>query len=404
MIKEAVRNERYDYLDQNYATLYPQIHKYPATMLPQIGIDILKELNVKTNTKLLDPYCGSGSSFASALELGIKDITGYDLNPLAILISSVKFTKIDIDVLRDTLIKLRSEIFEYLKSPNFIPKLPNITNFDFWFKPNIASNLAIIKHFINNVKSKEIMNFFLVIFSELVRECSNTRNNEFKLYKMKDEDVLLFNPDTIGLFFQKCEKVINIYSNYYFNKINKIKLYNKAFEGNGEFDIVLTSPPYGDSKTTVAYGQFSTLSNEWLGINKARKIDKMLMGGTKGKEIIKNSLISNYLNKIANIDNKRALEVSGFYSDLKLSINKVANSVKKGGKVVYVVGNRMVKGVRLPTDKFIAECFINNGFNHLVTYERLLSNKSMPKRNSPSNKSGITKDTMNYEYIVCCSN
>ncbi len=62
---KVVRNEAYDFYNENYATVYPQIHKYPATMLPQIGIEILKEFGVKSSAKLLDPYCGSGSSFAS---------------------------------------------------------------------------------------------------------------------------------------------------------------------------------------------------------------------------------------------------------------------------------------------------------------------------------------------------
>ena len=108
------------------------------------------------------------------------------------------------------------------------------------------------------------------------------------------------------------------------------------------------------------------------------------------------------LKDLSNQDNKRALEISGFYSDLKNSIDEVSKSVNKNGKIIYVVGNRMVKGVRLPTDQFIAECFENNNFKHLITYERLLSNKSMPKKNSPTNKAGATRATMNYEYIVCC--
>jgi len=28
--------------------------------------------------------------------------------------------------------------------------------------------------------------------------------------------------------------------------------------------MVVTSPPYGDSRTTVAYGQFSRWANEWF--------------------------------------------------------------------------------------------------------------------------------------------
>ena len=49
------------------------------------------------------------------------------------------------------------------------------------------------------------------------------------------------------------------------------------------FDIILTSPPYGDSRTTVAYGQFSTFINEWLGFKEARKLDKQLLGGKVDK-------------------------------------------------------------------------------------------------------------------------
>ncbi|MCL1946103.1 MAG: modification methylase, partial [Chitinivibrionia bacterium] len=52
---QSVRNTKYDYTGQNYATMYPNLHKYPATMLPQIGIDILNELNINSG-KMLDPY------------------------------------------------------------------------------------------------------------------------------------------------------------------------------------------------------------------------------------------------------------------------------------------------------------------------------------------------------------
>ena len=31
------RNKDYDFLNQSYSTEYPNLHKYPATMLPQIG-------------------------------------------------------------------------------------------------------------------------------------------------------------------------------------------------------------------------------------------------------------------------------------------------------------------------------------------------------------------------------
>ena len=404
---QVVRNKKYDFAGQSYSSVYPNLHKYPATMLPQIGIEIFKELNIK-NGALLDPYCGSGSSFASGLECGLSDMYGFDINPLAVLISKVKFTKIPVNDLAEAKRTLRNNVFEFLKEEKNIETLkkPQITNIDFWFSKEVISHLTVIKHFIDQIPDQNISRFFLIPFSETVRECSFTRSNEFKLFRMKPEDLLHFNPDVISVYLKKLEDTIMLYSYFYFPKLSKkinVNVQYSSFKPQDEyFDIVLTSPPYGDSRTTVAYGQFSTLSNEWLGIDYARKIDGLLMGGSKPKQNIKKGLIADYIAEIDRVDRKRAIEVSAFYNDLENSIQKVAKSIRKGGKSVYVVGNRTVKNVLLPTDQFIAEKFSQNGFEHLITYERALSNKSMPSRNSPTNEAGKTVNTMLWEYIVVC--
>jgi 16S rRNA G966 N2-methylase RsmD len=404
---QVVRNKKYDYAGQSYSSVYPNLHKYPATMLPQIGIDILKEMEVTTGA-LLDPYCGSGSSFASGLECGLTEMHGFDINPLAILISKAKFTKISLSDFLETRQIFRNNVFEFLKNEGNIKNLkrPAITNIDFWFSQEVIDNLTIIKRFIDAIENENIRNLFLIPFSETARECSYTRNNEFKLFRMKPEDLLNFNPDAIGVYFKKLEDTFFLYSNYYYPKLDdgiKVNVQYSTFQPQDNyFDIVLTSPPYGDSRTTVAYGQFSTLSNEWLGISYARKIDGMLMGGTKPRNNINKGVIADYIAQISKSDSKRALEVSAFYYDLGASIKRVASSVKKDGKSIYVVGNRTVKNVQLPTDQFIAEKFEENGFKHLITYERALSSKAMPSRNSPTNEVGKTVSTMLFEYIVVC--
>lgn len=404
---KITRNEKYDFIGQSYSTNYPNLHKYPATMLPQIGIELLKEFNISKGT-LLDPYCGSGSSFASALECGITKMVGFDMNPLAILISKVKFTKISVNTIIETKIKLRDQVFEFVKDENNLYKLPlpNVTNPNFWFSKEVLHNLNILKHFIYQIENEQIRNFFILSFSETVRECSFTRNNEFKLFKMKAEDILKFNPDVFGVYFKKLNDTIFIYTNIYLPKLSdeiNVNVNYSAFEvSENSFDIVLTSPPYGDSRTTVAYGQFSTLSNEWTGIDYARKIDGMLMGGIKSKQMYESGIMADYIAEVSKEDKKRALEVSSFYVDLENSIKKIASSIKKGGKSMYVVGNRTVKNIQLPTDQFIAEKFEENGLTHLLTYERALTSKSMPSKNSPTNKTGKTVNTMLFEYIVVC--
>jgi tRNA G10 N-methylase Trm11 len=67
--------------------------------------------------------------------------------------------------------------------------------------------------------------------------------------------------------------VVKIYG---FNTVEGIpeEIFNKS-----KVDLVVTSPPYGDSHTTVAYGQYSHLSAAWLGLEEPERIDRKLMGG-----------------------------------------------------------------------------------------------------------------------------
>lgn len=399
-IQESIKtiyNPKYDFLGQSYASMYPNLHKYPATMLPQIGYELLKEFRAK-KTALLDPYCGSGSSFISGLEYGIKHFVGFDLNPLAILISKAKLNYIE----RESLLREKAKLLENMVKIIEVKKA-NITNIDFWIEKQAQVDLALIFHHLNNIKEQNIKNLFLLAFSETLREASYTRNNEFKLFRMKDYEN--YKPNTHKIFKEKLDSLIDDYLSFYQHKIKNIthNITNSSFTNTTEkFDTILTSPPYGDSKTTVAYGQFSTFINEYMGFQNARKLDSQLLGGKKSKELYNRGIMQEYIKEIAKIDSKRALEVSSFYVDLERSILKLINVLNVGAKTFFVVGNRQVKKIQLPTDKFIAEVFCNNGFKHLTTIRRKISNKAMPLKNSPTNKIGILSNTMNEEWIVVC--
>lgn len=404
---DIASNSKYDFKGECYNSLYPNLHKYPATMLPQIGLELLKEFKAK-KTNLLDPYCGSGSSFSSGLEYGIKKFVGFDLNPLAILISKAKLNYIESYILNIEKDKLKNKIanktfnknYEILKSKI----LNNIKNIDFWIEKKAQEDLICIYGLIEDIKNNpNIKNIFLLAFSETLREASYTRNNEFKLFRMKNYQN--YKPDTFSIFFQKLDSIVENYLNHYQSKLRNISfnLYNSSFTPkNIMFDTILTSPPYGDSKTTVAYGQFSTFINEWLGFENARKLDSILMGGKKVNNIYTKGLIKKYILEIEKIDKKRAFEISSFYFDLEDSIKCLLNSINSNGLCIFIIGNRRVKNIELPTDKFIAQLFKNNGFQHITTIERKISNKAMPTRNSPTNKIGILSNTINKEYIIVC--
>ncbi len=100
------------------------------------------------------------------------------------------------------------------------------------------------------------------------------------------------------------------------NLLNEDTRYRTSINDN-TVDIVVTSPPYGDSRTTVAYGQFSRLSLQWLGFNgKDLDTDNRSLGG----RLDINNLPLRYsspnlryaLDLISLIDKKRARDVMAF--------------------------------------------------------------------------------------------
>ncbi len=394
-------NNNYDFKKENYSTYFPNLHKYPATMLPQIGIELFKELKINKN-RLLDPYCGTGSSVLAGMASGFSEFYGFDINPLAVLISKARYSKLNTKKLFQY--RKNVECAVYYEEENILP--PPVTNINFWFSNRVIKDLSVIRSSIlTEIDNKKYKPLFWLAFSETVRFVSYTRNSEFKLYRMPEEKRKSFYPDVFDLYFKNLDKVLNTYIEIYLPLLAKQKFlfYNKEFiYKKDKYDVVLTSPPYGDSRTTVAYGQFSALSNEWIGFSNSRKIDSQLMGGKKVKTLYNKGVLFPFIKKISEIDCKRALEISSFYMDLEKSIKEVSQAITHKGFVVYVVGNRTVKNVTLPTDQFIAEQFEKHNFRHILTYERSISSKVMPAQNSPTNIVGKKVNTIHKEYIIVC--
>jgi hypothetical protein len=171
-------------------------------------------------------------------------------------------------------------------------------------------------------------------------------------------------------------------------------------------DIIVSSPPYGDSHTTVAYGQFSRLSLEFLGYDETsvRTIDKVSLGGVPSKTVIhdlKSKALSKTIEDIKAKDAKRVQEVLSFYEDFNHCVKEIDRVMKIDGYICFVVGNRTVKGVKIPTDEIIVELFkAQNTYDHIQTIIRNIPNKRMPSKNSPTNVIGKLESTMNEEYIV----
>ena len=459
-VLESLPEGYWDFKNDDVREYTHGIHNYPAMMVCPISRNIIKIMKDITEiNSLMDPFMGSGTVLVEGMLAGITDVYGSDINPFAVYLSTVKTNRLDISELQKEVNELYDRIldryslysiqineadgvirFKYdldltakdgwgKEAPVYLSKyvednqldiaIPDFKNIGYWFKPKAILLLSLIKEEINRIANKDIRDFIFVAFSETIRFVSNRRNGEFKMFRMKASKVDEFNPDVIKEFtailnrnIEKMNSFIEVCDEKDVQTNIHISDESAAILGNvpdESIDLVITSPPYGDSRTTVAYGEYSRLSLQWLDLyNLSEKeimgIDKSLMGGIKyrnGFEYnIPSKTLRESLEKIKDTDLERAGDVFSFYSDLRDSIKAIAHKTRHGGYQFWVVGNRTVKGELLKTDQIISEIAQSYKLEHVYTIDRNIINKVMPSQNSPTNEVGKKASTMTNEHIV----
>lgn len=451
----------WDFKNEDTTAFTHGLHTYPATMIYPISRNIISKVKeIYPINALLDPFSGSGTVPVEGVLAGIPNIYATDMNPLAILLTEVKSNALypnklsqDFKVLQESInssYKYHNEILdtiddfilsqnlditdkktwgenapdymkEFLQQNNSTINVPNFKNIGYWFKPKILLELSLIAQEIQKVDNIEFKKFYIVAFSELLRLVSNRRNGEFKMYRMPAEKIKTFEPNVLDTFYSILLKNIKKMEEFYTQTKTlapsniHIKLDN-AKElisiPDNSIDLLITSPPYGDSRTTVAYGQFSRLTLQWNDFlenkadinNESMKLDNKLMGGIKYRNgyayELSSPTLKTALNNIVSKDLERSGDVFSFYKDLDMCLEATSKKSKKGTYQFWVVGNRTVKEVYLETDKILAELAQTHNLQYITTFTRNIHNKVMPSKNSPSNKTGATVSTMLNEYIV----
>ncbi|WP_213997000.1 DNA methyltransferase [Tepidanaerobacter syntrophicus] len=398
------RYDLYDYKGIPASDRRYSIHQYPA----MLHYMLVRELLIKYSTDstiVYDPFCGSGVTITESI-LQKRKVLGSDINPLGLLITNVRSSNYE----QEELLKIYNDF--NLNYDGLIPDIPEIKNIDYWFKPQVINDLGKIRKYVSQISNIALKEFVLVVFSETARRVSNNRNGEFKRFRLDESSLNNYNPDTINTFKKIFIEYMNILTD---NPIpdTDFALYlhdvRQPLPFNEKVDLVITSPPYGDSRTTVAYGQFSSFALDWIyGLNPFGdanlSLDKLSLGGKNVDDVLTlpSGTLNTTLNKIYDKNPQRAKDVYSFFYDLYLCCKQIVNQLNEHAIVCFIVGNRQVAGVEIPMDYIVAEFFTALGLEYINTLVRKISNKRMPMQNSPSNMQGRKSTTMKYEYVVVC--
>ncbi|CAG7594476.1 hypothetical protein PEPTYR26121_01785 [Peptoniphilus tyrrelliae] len=384
------------------------IGKYPATMVPDMQYQLLSVISKHLNNKnitLLDPFCGSGTTLVIAQELGINSV-GIDINPYATLLSFVKTNKYNKTDVCDAISTIKSNLEQESNFPIY-----DFYNIKKWFREDIIESLSQIRRCILLEKSQDIRKFFWICLSEVIFKFSNDRTSTFKLHALPKEKIDLIEDKCIEYFI----KIINDNSEHlnYSNTTSSNIIYGDSSsiinnKLKGEFDIICTSPPYGDNPTTVTYGQASILFLKWIAskdlycsqelLEKYTTIDKISVGGKKRK-IINTKDIKSLKDFLDKISLKKQAKVINFFEDYYISLKCMKKCLSKSGYLIMTVGNRSVDAERQPLDDISIEILESLGLKLVSKFNRNILYKNSPSK-LPFNKNERSISTISQETVL----
>lgn len=398
---------------------------YPAMMVPDLQRTILASIceSAPHTQTVLDPFVGSGTVLVEAMHMGL-DFCGVDINPLAGLACLAKAGPYFVKAFDEKQTQLISNI--RADSHTYIPR--DFKGREKWFSNEISESLEKISRHIRGEPSLWARRLFWLALCRVVRISSNSRMSTYKLHK-KAELNHAVDVDPVASF----EKALSLFStNLEYQRMQLHDaglLYRGRYQGeleiqisdnsiltepqfqNRQFDVVMTSPPYGDNRTTIPYGQFAYLPLHWVDLPDIKgDIDLSLLASTQATDSasLGGSLRSaeEKLDKLASISECarefiRTLDnntngkkrFGSFFFDFMKSVERISNCTATGGYQVWTTGNRRIAGKLVPMDDLLSEIMDANGVEVIGKIHRDIHYKKMARRNKSS-------DTMTSEIIV----
>ncbi len=368
-------------------------YTYPAKFIPQLAERLIKEYSNKGDI-VIDPFMGSGTTIVEAIvnnRIGI----GTDINEIAFLLSKVKTTPINSNDLTKELLIFEKELpyrmnnkFDYFlgEAQKYIPQNERI---NYWFLPEQKNKLSIIFAKILDIENKNIKNFFLITFAQILKSSSIWLQKSVK----PTRDLNKKNYDPLRLFLQQAKKMIKKHSE--FEKLlneqikENIDFYRNLSCGDSRYlncetekaSLIVTSPPY---VTSYEYADLHQLPSLWFGYLKDLPEFRQKFIGSAYKNRENVDLKSNLANEIVSkLKNKKQNEVKNYFADMLETFDETKRVLKNGGKAAFVIGNTEFQGVKILNAEVFQEQFENIGFRTHNIIKREIPSKMLPSTRDP---------------------
>lgn len=384
------------------------IHPFPARMAPELALAPLGTL--PTNSLVLDPMAGSGTVLRHALALGHRAI-GFDMDPLAVLMSRVWTAPIDetiLDAELDAVIKEAENV--NLRSHSLHWHDEETRAFvRFWFDVPQRRALTRLAYVIDKRRHDSPSGFKLsalnaisIALSRLIvtkeqgaslaRDTSHSRP-----HRVSETSTYDVNMNLMRSVQQLKRRLLRDRS----PRAAQVDLGDaRALTLDPRsIDAIITSPPYLNA---IDYMRGHRMSLVWLGyrLNELRGIRSTTIGAERASDRALDFATNSVANAMCDIQalsprNQRMVE--RYAGDLILMLKEVERVLKPSGQVTLVVGNSCLKNVFIENSQGVTKAAELAGLALAQARERELPSRS---RYLPITAHGTLSKRMRTETVM----
>lgn len=407
------------------------LHDYKGKFYPQIVRSLLFSANLQKNAKILDPFCGSGTTLVEASLMGL-DSVGIDINPLACFMAQTKVDALKMNgaefedlwpvIQYRILVRYQSLINASDSESNFhkilieanVDRIPNL---DKWYSKKILLKLLSIKTVLTEVEDPNQRNLLLLCLSDIIKPVSNWAPGQARVRMRK---IPLGDVDVFTLFNKKVNDAINVLQTKSFltkhldinlgSSVVKEKSITEIDLDEDVFDGVVTSPPYANA---LPYIDTLRLPATFLGLTNWKEMKQLLRSEIGNREInkkIRNQLLEDFSSNPSEYDlppelknklsiltneNSKLPEINfrrkdmpaillKYFLDMDKAVANISRSLKFGGKAMVVIGNNYARAgdiwLEIDTHRYLSEMFNKYGCSHLYTIDKEMAHTSSPRK------------------------
>ncbi len=415
-------------------------HSFPAKFPPELPRACIQELT-NPGDIVLDPMSGSGTTIVEAF-LASRCGIGFDIDPLALLISQVKVAQLDTQEVKhanntiliqatDHLRSRRAELQENLqtrwdkKTKEFI---------DYWFASETQLELLALITEIEQLPESPLKSFFTLIFSAIIItksggvsfaiDLAHTRPHRAKLVTSKQGTILLDersqhdSPRKIEILTKTLRSPLDDFGKRFQQNVKH--LVEPTFNGktpsieygnaqalpldDASVDLIVTSPPYASN--AIDYMRAHKFSLVWMGypIDQLSQTRKRYIGGESVTGVEFEELPPNVtaiVKEVAQANRKKGNVLRRYYSEMTRTLREMLRVLKPGKAAIVVVGNSILGGKDTHIQRCLAEIGTHLGFEvPKIGVRELDRNRRMLPVSFQVDSTSLIQQRMHEEYIL----